>query len=153
MATPHLRIPDGTSHYLSDLLIKLLKKNPKDRLSYGKLPRTHTKIVVLIKPLRGLPFLFPFSFPDDFFQHNFLKDPSCFSSGNLRPVILSIPLGMVYSMLLCRSLDPMLTFHPSQTVKSSPVPIKRKPNPQHSSPHLSVSPVIIIYTLHIHSGS
>ena len=30
------RIPDGTSHLLNDLLIKLLKKIPKERIGHGE---------------------------------------------------------------------------------------------------------------------
>ena len=29
------RIPEGTSHYLRGLLLGLLKKNPKERISHG----------------------------------------------------------------------------------------------------------------------
>lgn len=38
---PCFRIPEGTSHYLKDLLMKLLKKNPKERLTHGKNLKAH----------------------------------------------------------------------------------------------------------------
>lgn len=81
------KVPEGTSHHLGGLLMKLLRKSPRERMSYS-----------------------------DFFRHDFLKDPSSFSS------------------------DPMLVFHPSQAVKSSPVPIKRQLDHPHSSYRQSISP-------------
>ena len=121
------RIPEGTSHYLNDLLTKLLKKSPKERLSYGMWAQASKEVVV--------------SFLILFTQLNSL---STISSGILQASlqVKCKPAWLdTHDLFLCIA-DPMLTFCPSQTVKSSPVPIKRQPNLPHTSPH-SASPVII----------
>lgn len=72
------RIPQGTSHFLGDLLIKLLKKHPKERLSYGESQLGKAILMVCVSKLL-------WCFLADFFQHDFLKDPSSFSLGECAP--------------------------------------------------------------------
>lgn len=71
-----LSIPKETSHNLRQLLLALLQRNHKDRISFGETPPFNAQIPPFQKSIPSTSYIWISPSTDEFFHHPFLETSS-----------------------------------------------------------------------------